>query len=409
MTLGRLAEALLILDRLVSLYADCAGAQHQRGQVLFDLGRSEEAKLCFDRALTLDPSHVEAWVDQATTLRSLGHVEQACLALDQALLLAPTHHRARFNLADCHLHLGRFATGWELYEARRLLPTALPAPDVSQPLWDGSQAVQGRRIFVWWEQAIGDSFQFVRYVRELESAGAMVYLSAPASLHAVLSTVSARCTLLDPGQMPAQYDYHCPLQSLPRAFATRVSSIPSQVPYLSAEPSRRLAWKTRLGDAGFKVGVAWSGAVRQAGHGRSFPLKELLPLSQIPGVRLISLQMNAGVEQLADCPPGLSVEVLPYPVDQEGSAFIDTAAIIDNLDLVISCDTSIAHLAGALGVPVWVALKFMPDWRWGVSGTQCAWYPSMRLFRQSLRWHWGPVFYAMNEQLRAQLAATGIR
>ena len=398
--LGRPADALEECDAALAIEPGLAVGHRNRGVLLFDLARPEQALASYERALVLAPDYVEAHVDRGTALRSLGRVEEACGALEAALRLQPGHAQARFNLADCLLHLGRYAQGWPLYEARRELPSAIVRTDLAGPRWSGEEEVRGRTIFVWWEQAIGDTLQFIRYATLLEQRGARVVVSLPRSLHALIGESMPGLTLLGETQAPARYDYHVPLMSLPGAFRTDAASIPAAVPYLRAQPARISAWRERLGSHGIKVGVSWQGAVRATGHGRAFALAELAPLAAVPGARLISLQKNAGVEQLATLPAGMVVEVPGESIDAGVAALLDTAAIIECLDLVVSCDTAIAHLAGALGKPTWIALKHVPDWRWNLSGPTTPWYPTARLFRQRQRWHWGPVFEEMAATLR---------
>ena len=398
--LGRPGEALAACEAALALNPRLAVAHRNRGVLMFDLARPEQALASYERALELAPDYVEAHLDRGTALRSLGRVEAACDALTAALRLQPQHAQARFNLADCLLHLGRYAQGWQYYEARRELPTAIVRTDLSGPQWSGEQDIAGRAVFIWWEQALGDTLQFIRYAQLLCDRGAQVIVSVPRTLHALLSESLPALTLLSEFETPAHYDFHVPLMSLPGAFGTDASSIPARVPYLRAQPARVAAWRERLGSHGLKIGVSWQGAVRPTGHGRSFELAELAPVAALPGVRLISLQKNAGVEQLAALPPGMVVEVPGHAIDALGDALVDSAAIIECVDLVISCDTAIAHLSGALGRPTWIALKYVPDWRWNLTGTTTPWYPTARLFRQQQRWHWGPVFAAMAAQLR---------
>jgi hypothetical protein len=191
--------------------------------------------------------------------------------------------------------------------------------------------------------------------------------------------------------------------SLPSILGTTLDSIPSDVPYLAAEPEAVARWRTRIGDRGFRVGIVWQGNPRRReDRGRSIRLEHYLPLASVPGVRLISLQKDDGAEQLPAESP--NVETLGADFDAGPDGFIDTAAAMMSLDLVISSDTAVAHLAGALGVPVWVALRAVPDWRWMTAGADCPWYPTMRLFRQTVRDDWAPVFAAMRDALAARAA-----
>lgn len=403
--LGRLGEALLACEQALARAPESALLLRHRARLLFDLGRPEDALADYDRALALEPAHVEAHVGRATALRSLARVEEACVALTRALALDPGHAQARFNLADCCLHRGLYREGFAYYEARRRLPGVAVRDGFAAPQWHGGQPLAGRTLFVWWEQAFGDTLQFVRYLPLARARGARVVLSVPRALHRLLGTLGAGIELLGEHEAPAAYDYHVPLLSLPGAFATDADSIPAQVPYLGAEPERVAQWRRTLGDAGFRIAVCWQGASRPMGHGRSFALAALEPLARVPGVRLISVQKGEGLEQLDRLPPGMVVERPPAPLDTGPDAFVDTAALLSAVDLVVSCDTSIAHLAGALARPTWLALKFVPDWRWGLTGPASPWYPTLTLFRQARRWDWAPVFAQMAARLQADRGA----
>jgi hypothetical protein len=239
-----------------------------------------------------------------------------------------------------------------------------------------------------------------------QARGAKVVLAAPVSLHALLRTLGPGIELLPRDAQPASFDYHCALLSLPLAFGTTTETIPAEIAYLGAEPARVTSWKSRLGGEGFKVGVCWQGSTQAyaAPMQRSFPLAELRRVAQIPGVRLISLQKHDGLDQLAALPAGMAVETLGEDFDAGPDAFLDAAAVMASCDLVISADTATAHLAGALGVPTWIALPFVPDWRWLLDRSDSPWYPSVRLFRQGAQGDWPGVFAEIETALAAEVA-----
>ena len=400
--LGRNAQALQACERALALEPKQAAIHRNHGRLLFELGRPLAALESYDRALALEPSSAEGHLSRGTALRSVGRLAEACEAIARAVELAPGHALARFSLADCCLHLGRYAEGWQHYEVRRLLPGSVQRADLRAPRYTGAEDLGSRTVFVWWEQAIGDTIQFARYLPLLEARGARVVFSVPKRLHAFLAGLSPTLRLIGESDVPADYDLHAPLLSLPLAFGTAAATRPATVPYLAAQPRRIAQWRERLGTDGFRIGVAWMGAQRPGGHGRAFGLSDLAPVAAVPGVRLISLQQGAGLADPGSLPPGMRLEEPPGGFDDEGDAFVDTAAIMRCLDLVICCDTSIAHLAGALACPTWLALKFMPDWRWGPAAASCAWYPTLRLYRQTQRWQWQPVFAAMARDLLAR-------
>jgi hypothetical protein len=262
-----------------------------------------------------------------------------------------------------------------------------------RPTWTGTEDIAGKTVFVEAEQGFGDTIQFSRYVPLLADRGARVILTARENQMRLLQSLDPRVEIVPAKSPPTEFDYHVALVSLPLAFATTLENIPTRTPYLHGDAGDVQKWRTRIGLDGFKIGVSWQGAATTAG--RAFPLASLAGIANHPGVRLISLQKGAGCEQLDELPANMPVETL----GSDYGDFSDTAAVMEALDLVISCDTAIAHLAGALARPVWVALKHAADWRWLQDREDSPWYPGMRLFRQPQRGDWGSVFAAMQSQL----------
>jgi hypothetical protein len=235
------------------------------------------------------------------------------------------------------------------------------------------------------DHGLGDTIQFFRYLPLMAAAGLDTTFVCPARLHRLLSS-KANVRFVNSPPAEEQFDAQIAISSLPRAFGTRLETIPAAVPYLAAEPALREMWTKRIGSGGFEVGVVWQGNPDpDADRARSVPLAALAPLAEVPGVRLISLQKGFGEEQLSTLPSSMRVETLGADCDAGADAFVDTAAAMTCLDLVVTCDTSIAHLAGALALPVWVALKIDAEWRWLTERTDSPWYPTMRLFRQARR------------------------
>jgi hypothetical protein len=234
------------------------------------------------------------------------------------------------------------------------------------------------------DHGLGDTIQFSRYLPLMAAAGADVTFVCPPRLHRLLSS-KAKVRFVDRPPEGQQFDAQIAISSLPRAFGTRLETIPAAIPFLAAEQVRDI-WAKRIGAEGFKVGVVWQGNPDpEADRARSMPLAALAPLAEIARVRLVSLQKGAGEEQLSNLPPSMRVETLGAGFDAGADAFVDTAAAMTCLDLIVTCDTSIAHLAGALAVPVWVALKSDAEWRWLTERSDSPWYPTMRMFRQSRR------------------------
>jgi hypothetical protein len=254
----------------------------------------------------------------------------------------------------------------------------------------------GKIVFVEAEQGYGDTIQFSRYVPLVADRGARVILTAREGQMRLLQTLDPRIEIVPATSPPAEFDYHVALVSLPMAFGTGLNNIPARAPYLRAGARDAEKWRRKIGGDGFKIGVSWQGSAYSAE--RSFPLAALAGIAGLPGVRLISLQKGAGSEQLGALPAGMNVETLGP--DYESGDFAETAAVMEALDLVISCDTAMAHLAGALARPIWVALRDAAEWRWLQDRDDSPWYPGMRLFRQATRGDWDSVFAAMEARLR---------
>jgi hypothetical protein len=265
--------------------------------------------------------------------------------------------------------------------------------------------VDRARVLLYAEQGLGDTIQFARFAQRLASAGAEVTLEAPPPLTALLESLTGVAVIARGDPLPP-YDFHLPLMSLPRLMGIAPDDLDAEIPYLVADRARAIDWSRRMGVEGFKVGVAWQGnPVGEIDQGRSIPLVAFAGLARMAGVRLISLQKGFGAEQLEGAPDGMAVETLGAGFDAGSQAFIDTAAVMAGLDLVITSDTSIAHLAGALGRPVWVALKDVPDWRWALDREDTPWYPTARLFRQTTRGDWADVFNRIGRALAAEVAS----
>jgi hypothetical protein len=292
-----------------------------------------------------------------------------------------------------------FAKGWPLFEARKALRDLGEARNFAQPLWTGAEDINGKTLFVYIRRGLGDAIHFYRYASLAQARGARVILSVNDPLLPLLESATPSVPMIGLGQVPEAFDYHISLMSLPLALGM---DTPDMGRYLAAEPARVAQWRECIGGEGFRIAVSWQGdALTMGAEGKSFPLAALAGIAAIPGVRLISLQRNAGTEQLGQLPPGMAVETFPG-FDEGPGAFLDSAAIMENCDLVISCDTALAHLAGALGVPGWIALKHVPEWRWFLGRDDSPWYSSLRLFRQPANGDWAPVFRAMEGELAAR-------
>ncbi len=434
-TLGELALALDSFDTAVVLDPSLAEAHCNRGVALERLERPTQALAAYERAIELDPRHVRAHNNRASVLLALGRPEAAIAGYDAAIVLAPglsrSHSKrgvalmelkqpaaaldsfaraialdranaeAYWNAALCNLLIARYDEGWRLYEWRKRLPEPIAIRPLAAPLWTGKQAIAGRSIYVYAEQGLGDTLQFCRYALALQAAGARVVLGVQRALRRLIARLDERVSVIDVEAPVPVTDFHSPLLSLPLAFRTRASAEPAAVPYLAAGAEEIVRWRERIGTHGLRVGIAWAGNATHLDLGRFYPLGALAPLAAIPGVRLISLQKGRGTEQLQPLPDGLRVETLGEDFDAGPDAFIDSAAVLGCLDVLVTPDTALAHLAGALGRPAWVLLKEVPDWRWGLDADSTAWYPTLRLFRQPRRGDWDSAIRAVATALAA--------
>ena len=395
--LGRYEEAVEAYRTALARTPDFAEAHNNLGNALHDLGRFEEAIAALDRAIALRPRYAEALSNKGLALHELLRFDDALEAFDAAIAARPAYGEAWKRRASLHLARGDFARGWADYDAS-LAQTRPNAPRI--PYWNG-EPLQGKSILLDEPNGFGDAFQFWRFIPLLQAMGAEVAFHGRASLFRLLRSSPWQVRLLPDVPDNARFDYRSELWSLPRLLRTTLGTIPGGVPYLAAEPDRVARWASLAPAGTFNVGIAWQGnPARKVDAGRSVPLRAFAPLAAVPGVRLVSLQRTHGLEQLGDLPPGMAVVDPGATFDAGADAFLDTAALMQSLDLVIASDSAVAHLAGALGRPTWVALKHVPEWRWLLGREDSPWYPTMRLFRQPERGAWDPVFAAMGDALR---------
>ena len=389
MGLGRHEEALENYRRLLAVRADIAELWNNGGNALKALGHLEDAAAYYRRAALLRPDYPNAWHNLGIVRKLLGEFDQAVAAHERVIALKPDHAEARFDLGLLKLLLGDYQQGWPLHEWRwkaggeRQVSCQPP-----QRLWLGDAPLAGRTILLHSEQGMGDVIQFVRYAPMVVAQGAKVLLAAPNALTTLLRSLRCEFTLLDGDRPVPQFDLHCPLMSLPLAFKTRIDVIPAQVPYLSADAVRRQRWRERLGNKRRpRIGLVWSGNPRHRNdQQRSLPLHLLAPLLTLD-FEFHALYSTVREEDRT------ALERWPQLIRHEHDLadFADTAALIAELDRVISADTAVAHLAGAMGAPVWILLPFVPDFRWLTGRSDSPWYPTARLFRQHRRGDWPGV------------------
>jgi len=404
---GRLDEAMATYDKVLTIEPDFAEAIANRAFLLVGENRLEEALADYDRALRLLPDSSEALYNRAAALEELQRYDEAIEAYKRVPQNDPNFQSACWNTALANLKLGNLEAGWRQYEQRWQTEQMRKTQRYfTQPLWLGQESLLGKTILLHSEQGFGDTLQFVRYVPLLAERGARVILQVQPALKLLLAKLKGVAILLATGEQPPPFDLHCPLMSLPLACETfTLSDIPNQT-YLAVDPLKSESWRVRLGDKRKpRIGLVWSGSNPRANSPaskrldavRSMPFATLSPLLQNDAVDYYSLQVaDNAVLQLRM--HGDGKRVADYSRDLRD--FSDTAALIDNLDLVISVDTAVAHLAGALGKPVWLLNRYNPDWRWLLERSDSPWYPSMRIFRQSKAGDWSTVVSEVQQALQ---------
>ena len=402
-------EALFSLDEALRINPLLAEAHSNRGNVLKDLKRIEESLSNYDRAIEIRPDYADAHYNRGLALLELKRSEEAMACFEKAIEIMPDFPKAHFMKSMNLLMVGQFDQGWKLYEWRWKSENnekpEFKNRTFSKPLWLGADDIAGKTILLHAEQGLGDTIQFCRYAKNVKERGARLLLEVPKALLGLLSGLEGVDQFVEKGKALPSFDYHCPLMSLPLAFNTTLESIPNKIPYIHSNINIQNKWQERIGEAGFKVAICWQGSTKgKVDVGRSFPVSLFEGLAQIDGVRLISLQKNEGVEQLRNLPVGMFVETLPDEFDSGESAFLDSAAVMKCMDLVITSDTALTHLAGALGVKTWLLLKYVPDWRWMLDRSDSPWYPNHRLFRQKTSDDWISVFTEMENELKSLLS-----
>ncbi len=435
-TLNRTAEALASYDAALAIEPGNAELLNWRGIALLDLDRPQDALTSLDRALAENPAHLEAigncgnaflklnrpedaigcfdkargiggdnarlLTNRANALRRLDRLDEALVDLRRAVALDPNHAEAQFELGMTLLALGNFEEGWTAYEQRWTTRAfAHRLRGFRSPLWSGAQPLAGRTILLHGEQGFGDTIQFARYVAPVAQRGAAVVFEVPPELVGLMAGVKGASRVIAKGEKLVPFDLHCPLMSLPRAFGTNAASIPADVPYIKNSVSGAAEWATRLPAGKPLVGFAWAGSpTHNNDANRSIALTRFMRLFAVPGIQFVSLQRDASADDVALLRDRANVlNFAGNLVD-----FVDTAALISRLDLVVSVDTAVAHLAGALAMPVFVLLPFAADFRWLRERDDSPWYPTAKLFRQPRFGDWENVIEQVCRHL-AQLSS----
>jgi tetratricopeptide (TPR) repeat protein len=402
--LHKVDDAVVNFREALRLRPDYAAASFHLGVLFVGQSKWDDAVPVLRHAVRLQPKHPEAYYYLGWALYEQGKVAKAGSCFQQALRLRPDYADVHWAFAFNLLLRGDFEKGWTEYEWRWRLGAASLAR-FQRPVWDGSSLV-GRTILLHAEQGFGDTLQFIRYAAVAKRYGGTVVVECQKPLLPLLRNCPGIDQLLAEGTELPAFDVHAPLLSLPLLLGTSLATIPADIPYLDPDAELQAKWQRELsGFSGFRIGIVWQGSLGyRRDRQRSFPLLHFARLARIEGVTLVSLQRGPGAEQLNACTDSFRVMDLGSRLDESSGAFMDTAAVMKSLDLVITSDTAIAHLAGALGVPVWLAASFVPDWRWLLQREDSPWYPSMRLFRQSAPGDWDGVFERMAEALSKRLS-----
>ena len=394
------ADAIDVANILIQSHPAYYRAHHAKANALMLQSRYAQAQENYQIALQHNDQDQSLWSNLGATWRMLKDFPQALRCHDKALSLDPDNIDARWERALTLLTAGQFEAGWKDYVVSKK-ERGLPSRPRLGKTWDGKADLKNKSIFVYREQGLGDVLQFCRFLEPLRQTGARIYFAPHAPLKWLMRSMGEGFEICDFSDPDLKTDYHAPLLSLPAWLHAHGRT--SQVPYLFPSQDNVLTWAKRIGAEGFRIGVCWQGSTGKADLGRSFPVRHFEGLSQIPGVRLISLHKGDGERQLQSLPEGARIETLGEDFDSGADGFFDTAAVMKSLDLVITSDTAVAHLAGALGAPVWVALKSAPDWRWMTDRADNPWYPTMRLFRQPSAGDWEGVFAQMESALQERL------
>ena len=399
---GRHAEALAAYDTAILRDPGHAETWNGRGIVHCALDRHEAALADFNRAVALDPEEAASWNNRGNALGALRRHGDAVLDFDRALALRPGYPDAAANLGITLLQMGRYEHGWFHYEARKRRDNAVGERGFAQPLWLGRQPIAGRTIFLHSEQGLGDTLQFARYADVLAGQGAQVILGVQQGLCALLRQWEPRIRVMPEGDLLPGFDLHCPLLSRPLACGTTLDTIPPP-PVLRAPAPLRDAWRARLGQARrMRVGLVWSGNPAYGNdRNRSISLDLLAPLLALPA-DFVCLQQEISARDQAALAARDNVVLFPG----ELTDFRHTAALVEAVDLVMSVDTSVAHLAGSMGRALWVMLPYQSDWRWLLDRSDTPWYPGARLFRQPAQGNWAAVVEDVVASLRTLLPAT---
>ena len=397
---GKIEQAISHYQHAISNYPDYAEAHNNIGIALLEIGKHEDAITHYQKAISLNPDYAEANNNLGIALQEIGKHEDAITHYRKAISIKPSFAEAHFNLSCLYLLLGNFEKGWEEYEWRLKLKSNIEhTRSFTQPQWDG-RPLDGKTILIHAEQGLGDTIQFIRYIPMLAKAGGDIVVECDAKLSHLFSGYEDITRFIGTGDELPDFDIHASLLSLPNIFKTSLNSTPSDTNYIHINDNLVGSWKNKLSSLKkLKVGLCWQGSVdNRKDQSRSIPLKYFSDILNIIDISFVSLQKGYGQEQILD--GGLADKITDFSSEMDThEKFVDTCAIIENLNLVIGVDTATIHLAGAMGKPVWVLLPYSPDWRWMLNTNDTPWYPTMRLFRQQEPGNWETVMDEISVEL----------
>ena len=401
---GNFALAALNYRRALETNPECEKTYNNLGNAFQENGQFDLAKRSYEQALSINPSCAKSHNNLGVILLEKGELDNALSKYRQALKLESNYPNALLNSSYVYFLKGDFKKGFELYEWRhkqsKNSPTMAREPRRNL-IWDRKENLKGKHFYVYEEGGLGDVIQFCRFLPDLEKNGARVTFSVRESLHKLIRTMNSNVILTAQEPEESEIDFEAPLMSLPYLLKTRVTDMAPALSYLNANDNLIKKWQKKLRRNKFKIGICWQGSNTKIDHNRSFPVSLYKDIANIPDVELISLHRGHGEEQLKSI--DFQVTTLGKNFDGGKSSFLDTAAVMKNCDLIITSDTSIAHLAGALGRPTWVILKHVPDWRWMASGVNCPWYESVILYRQKVLNNWNLVFDQIMQDIQLML------
>ena len=394
--LNKMASAIDSFDKAININPNYAEAHYNRGCVLQIVEKYDECVASFNKAISLNPQYCEAYYNLGLALLELKAFDAAISNFDKVISINPGFLNAYIDKSLVLLLTGNLPAGFELYEWRRKINSKSSTfPVYPQPLWLGTESLKNKTILIWGEHDPKDTIQFCRYAELLNLLGAHVLLEVEKPLVNILASVKGVHQTFSMGDSLPKFDYQCPLMSLPLALKTSLETIPSQIPYIFLSEDGSKKWASQIGDNGFKIAFSLDF------DNKSFPITLFEDIANINSIRLISLTNYEHLKHLGTFPVGLNIETLEDTFENEGDLYLDSAAVLKRVDLLITGDTVLAHLAGALGVRTWMPINYLPEWRWFLDRIDSPWYPNHRLFRQQVRGNWTSVFKEMAKELRA--------